>query len=123
MGFVNQAGSDARKIKLHGLVFTLGVLVSFWALSAVLLLLRAGGEQLGWGFQLKPHFQWVFNYASICLRYEHAGVFEWGNKMIGVGSGLQNKEGLGSSFFSGVLATIVATLVPDLSWGRLWVML
>src|SRR5258708_28610907 len=66
LGFMNQSGSDRRKITLHVLVFALGVLLSFWALAAVLLVLRAGGSQLGWGFQLQsPGF--VFGMAAFLL--------------------------------------------------------
>ncbi|HRP05895.1 MAG TPA: protein-disulfide reductase DsbD family protein, partial [Opitutaceae bacterium] len=53
LGFVNQSGSHKAKVVQHGLAFSLGVLISFWALAGLLLALRAGGEQLGWGFQLQ----------------------------------------------------------------------
>jgi len=110
MGFVEQAGQDRKKIILHGLVFTSGVLLSFWLLSALLLILRAGGQQLGWGFQLQEPW---FNYGLILLMLAFAlslnGVFEFGMSAIGVGSGLQHKSGVMGSFFSGILATVVAT--------------
>src|SRR5690606_19757638 len=110
LGFVNQAGADRRKVAMHGLVFTLGVLASFWTLAALLAVLRAGGEQLGWGFQLQsPAF--VFALAAMLLVFGLAmsGVFEFGLSATGVGAGLQMKQGLGGSFFTGVLATVVAT--------------
>ncbi|MES1168618.1 MAG: hypothetical protein ABUL61_05565, partial [Oleiharenicola lentus] len=53
LGFVNQSGNDRKKIVAHGLTFSLGVLLSFWSLAGLLLALRAGGAQLGWGFQLQ----------------------------------------------------------------------
>lgn len=53
MGFVNQAGESRSKIVMHGLVFTAGVILSFWALTTFLLVLRSSGNQLGWGFQLQ----------------------------------------------------------------------
>jgi len=53
MGFVQQANEEKSKPWQHGLVFTGGVLISFWVLAGALLLLRAGGEELGWGFQLQ----------------------------------------------------------------------
>ena len=110
MGFVNQAGEDRRKVALHGWVFSLGVLSSFWTLGAVLAVLRAGGDQLGWGFQLQsPVF--VFILAAIMLVFALAmsGVFEFGLSATGVGANLQSKDGLTGSFFTGVLATVVAT--------------
>jgi len=110
LGFVNQAGSEQRKVVAHGLVFTLGVLLSFWALAGVLAVLRAGGEQLGWGFQLQsPEF--VFGLAVLLLVFAMnlSGVFEFGLGATGLGAGLQTKSGLSGSFFTGVLATVVAT--------------
>jgi len=110
LGFVNQAGSEQRKVVAHGLVFTLGVLLSFWTLAGGLAVLRAGGEQLGWGFQLQsPGF--VFGLAVLLLVFAMnlSGVFEFGLGATGLGAGLQTKSGLSGSFFTGVLATVVAT--------------
>ena len=110
LGFVNQAGHDKKKVIMHGLVFALGVLLSFWSLAAVLAVLRAGGDQLGWGFQLQsPLF--VFALAAVMLVFalNMSGVFEFGLAATGVGSDLQTKSGLAGSFFTGVLATVVAT--------------
>ncbi len=54
MGFVQQAGADRRKIALHGMTFTVGVLASFGVLSGILFAARsAGGEAIGWGYQLQ----------------------------------------------------------------------
>jgi len=95
---------------VHGLVFALGVLLSFWSLAAVLAVLRAGGDQLGWGFQLQsPLF--VFGLAAVMLIFamNMSGVFEFGLSATGVGSDLQMKSGFAGSFFTGVLATVVAT--------------
>ena len=110
LGFVNQAGQDKKKVILHGLVFALGVLLSFWTLATVLAVLRAGGDQLGWGFQLQsPLF--VFGLAAVMLIFamNMSGVFEFGLSATGVGSDLQMKSGFAGSFFTGVLATVVAT--------------
>lgn len=110
MGFVNQSGSDKAKVVQHGLVFTAGVLVSFWALAGLLLFLRAGGSKLGWGFQLQsPAF--VFGMAVFLLIFalNLSGLFEVGLSATGAGAELQSKEGLSGSFFTGALATLVAT--------------
>ncbi len=110
LGFVNQAGSDKRKVILHGLVFTLGVLLSFWALAGALAVLRAGGDQLGWGFQLQsPAFVFALAVLLMVFALNLSGLFEFGLGATGVGAGLQMKEGFGGSFFTGVLATVVAT--------------
>ena len=110
LGFVNQSGNDRRKITLHGLVFALGVLLSFWSLAGALLALRAGGSQLGWGFQLQsPAF--VFGMAVFMLIFalNMSGLFEVGLAATGAGASLQMKQGYAGSFFTGALATLVAT--------------
>ena len=110
LGFVQQAGADRRKVVIHGLVFASGVLLSFWVLAGVLAVLRAGGSQLGWGFQLQsPAF--VFGLAAVMLVFalNMSGLFEFGLSVMGAGAGLQTKSGFAGSFFTGVLATVVAT--------------
>ncbi len=110
MGFVNQAGADRRKVTLHGVVFTSGVLLSFWTLAGVLAVLRAGGDQLGWGFQLQsPAFVFALAAAMLIFGLNMSGVFEFGLRATSVGGDLQMKEGYSGSFFTGVLATVVAT--------------
>ncbi len=110
MGFVQQAGEDRRKVALHGWVFSLGVLASFWVLAGLLAVLRAGGDQLGWGFQLQsPGFVFVLAAVMLVFAMAMSGVFEFGLSATGVGANLQAKEGLSGSFFTGVLATVVAT--------------
>jgi thiol:disulfide interchange protein DsbD len=106
MGFVQQSGHDRRKVAKHGMVFTSGVLVSFWILCALLL---AGGIR-NWGGQLQNPWV-VLSLLLVMLMFGLSmfGVFEIGSSATGVGGKLANKEGLSGSFFSGVLATVVAT--------------
>jgi thiol:disulfide interchange protein len=78
-GFAAHA-QDRRGLLAGGLAYTAGVVLSFVALAALLLLLRAGGEQLGWGFQLQspacssPRWPALFTLIGLNL----AGVFEFG---------------------------------------------
>lgn len=110
LGFVNQAGHDRGKIVTHGLTFTLGVLLSFWTLAGALAALRAGGDQLGWGFQLQsPGFVYALAVLLLVFGMNMSGVFEFGLAATSVGGGLQMKSGYAGSFFTGVLATVVAT--------------
>ncbi len=110
LGFVNQAGHERGKIVAHGLVFTLGVLLSFWSLAAVLAILRAGGAELGWGFQLQsPAFVYALAVLLLVFALNMSGVFEFGLRATAIGGELQTKSGYGGSFFTGVLATVVAT--------------
>jgi thiol:disulfide interchange protein DsbD len=110
LGFVNQSGQDKKKVVLHGLVFALGVLLSFWSLAAVLAILRAGGQELGWGFQLQePVFVFILAAVMLVFAMNMSGVFEFGLSATAVGAELQMKSGYAGSFFTGVLATAVAT--------------
>jgi thiol:disulfide interchange protein DsbD len=110
MGFVNQAGESRAKVVGHGLVFTAGVLLSFWILASVLLILRSSGNQLGWGFQLQsPGFVLALAMVLFAFGLNMSGLFEVGQSAVGVGSDLTGKSGMVGSFFSGVLATVVAT--------------
>ena len=110
LGFVNQAGSDRRKVVAHGLVYTFGVLLSFWILAGVILALRASGQEIGWGAQLQsPGF--VFGMAVFLLIFSLnlSGLFEIGLSATAVGGKLQMKQGYSGSFFSGILAVLVST--------------
>ncbi len=110
MGFVNQAGSERRAVIVHGLTFTAGILISFWVLAGVLMILRASGEQLGWGFQLQsPGFNFALIIIFLLFALNLSGVFEIGQSVMGVGSNLAHQSGYTGTFFSGVLATVVAT--------------
>jgi len=102
---VQQAGEDRRKVVLHGLMYTVGVLLSFWVLGGLAIALNKG-----WGSQLQsPAFNFFLAAFFLIFALNMAGLFEIGTSAIGVGSGLQSKGGLGGSFFSGLLATVVAT--------------
>jgi thiol:disulfide interchange protein DsbD len=110
LGFVNQAGADRRKVALHGVAFTAGVLVSFWLLAGLLLVLRAGGRQLGWGFQLQsPAFVFCMAVLLLVFALNLSGLFEVGLSATSVGGRLQSKGGRAGSFFTGALAVLVAT--------------
>ena len=110
LGFVQQAGADRKKITAHGLVFASGVLLSFWALAGLLTVLRAGGQQLGWGFQLQePGFVFAMAIVLLAFALNMSGAFEFALRATAIGGDLQQKQGLAGSFFTGVLATVVAT--------------
>lgn len=109
LGFVQQSGEDKGKVLKHGLAFTVGVLVSFWILAGTLIALRAAGDSLGWGFQLQqPEFVVVMLVVMFLFGLSMAGVFEMGTSAISLQGKVKN-EGFGGSFFSGVIATAVAT--------------
>lgn len=88
----------------HALAYTAGVVTTFLALAAGLLIARAAGASLGWGFQLQS--PWVVGAMAalfIAIGLNLLGVFEVGTRLMSVG----NRSG-GGSFSSGVFAVIVA---------------
>ncbi|MBA4216592.1 MAG: thiol:disulfide interchange protein [Methylibium sp.] len=96
--------------RAEGLAYTAGVLLSFAALAGVLIALRAGGQQVGWGFQFhSPVFVLVVAYLLFLVGLNLSGLFEIGGSFTGLGSGLAARNGLTGSFFTGVLAAVVAT--------------
>ena len=107
---VEQAKKDPAAVRIKGLVFAAGVISSMLCLAAVLLALRAGGEEIGWGFQLQsPLFVTLMIYLLLAVGLNLSGVFEVGGGLAGVGDGLTQGEGVSASFFTGVLTTLVAT--------------
>jgi len=94
----------------HGSAYTLGVVLSFVALAALLLALQATGREIGWGFQFQqPAFVLLLSGLLFAVGLNLLGVFEVGQGLAGIGGQLAEKEGLAGSFFTGVLATVVAT--------------
>jgi thiol:disulfide interchange protein len=106
-----QSGSEERhKLRSHGFVYTAGILVSFWLLVGVLLVLRAAGASLGWGFQFQsPVFLMLMAGLLFFMGLSLAGQFEIGLSLTSTGGSLLAKQGYAGSFFTGVLAVIVAT--------------
>lgn len=110
MGFASRAGDSRSRIAFHGLAFTAGILLSFWILVTVLQILRASGHELGWGFQLQnPVFVFFLMALFLVFGLSLSGVFEFGASAISLAKNSSAKSGLGESFASGILATLVAT--------------
>jgi len=111
-----QSSSQSRTHLLrHGLFYALGILISFWGIVAALLVLRTTGSHAGWGFQLQsPVFIALLASLIFLLALSLAGQFEIGLTLTSAGSSLvdrvgEGKQGYAGSFFTGVLATVVAT--------------
>ncbi|WP_411282448.1 protein-disulfide reductase DsbD family protein [Gemmatimonas sp.] len=102
----NDGGAIGRR---HAMVFTAGVLTTFWALAGVLLALRAGGAQLGWGFQLQsPAVVTVMALVVFALALNLSGVFTMGMSLTRLGA-VGAGERYSDSFLTGLLAVVVAT--------------
>jgi len=110
LSLVQSGGEERHKLRTHGFVYAAGILVSFWALVALLLGLRAAGSHLGWGFQFQsPIFLSLMAALLFFLGLSLAGQFEIGLTLTSAGGSLAQKQGYTGSFFTGVLAVIVAT--------------
>ena len=111
LGFVQLAGNDPKKIKMHGIVFTLGVIASMWILAAVILILReTSGDAVAWGSQMKdPYFVGIMIILLTLFSLNLYGVFEVGTSLTSAGGNLHTKKGYEGSFFSGILTTLIAT--------------
>jgi thiol:disulfide interchange protein DsbD len=110
LALLNSGAEERHRLRAHGLVYTVGIVVSFWVLVAVLLGLRAAGARLGWGFQFQsPVFLFLMAGLLFFLGLSLAGQFEIGLSLTSAGGGLAAKQGYTGSFFTGVLAVIVAT--------------
>lgn len=104
--------NDGRQsfILRQGIAYTIGILVSFAIISGLLLALRAGGESVGWGYQMQsPAFVGALIYLLFLVGLSLSGVFHLPVVMGNVGSNLTAANSTKSSFFTGVLATAVAT--------------
>ncbi|MBK8908566.1 MAG: thioredoxin family protein [Rhodospirillales bacterium] len=110
MGLIRHASASARQRRLSGLAYTAGVLSFMGLVAGLLIALRAGGEQLGWGFQLQsPVFVGVMAVVLFVLGLNLSGVFEIGAGIMGRGAGAASRSGTVGSFFTGSLAAMVAT--------------
>lgn len=110
LSFVNQAGHKHSLIRLHGLAFAAGVVLSFWVLAGLMIALQAAGNQVGWAFQMQnPYFTAFLVLLMVAIGLNLLGVFEIGHGLTRLGSVGGSGGGLGSSFWVGVLAVIVAT--------------
>ena len=94
----------------HAVAYTAGVLVTFVALAAGLLAARAAGTAAGWGFQFSsPVFVAAMTWLLFAVGLNLSGVFQIGASLTGAGSGLAERHGTAGSFFTGLLAVLVAT--------------
>ncbi|MGE5097723.1 MAG: protein-disulfide reductase DsbD family protein [Betaproteobacteria bacterium] len=110
MGFVRHAHGEARAMRMQGVMFFVGVLASFLALAGLMLVLRASGAQLGWGFQLQsPIVVMLLAMLFFVLALNLIGVFEWGAFAQSMTSSITARGRYADALLSGVLATVVAT--------------
>jgi len=103
LNLVEKSRSEQSKLFNHGVQFTMGIILSFWFLAAMMIILRLAGNQIGWGFQFQsPLFVVSMAILFFMLALNLFGLFE-------IGTGLTRFKSTDFAFFNGVLATVVAT--------------
>lgn len=109
LGLIEKGGEAPARARRHGLAFGAGVVVFLWVLAGVLMALRAGGERLGWGFQLQsPVIVGLLALLLFGLALNMSGLFEMGlslTRLGGFGGGGRYRD----SFVMGGLTVLVAT--------------
>jgi thiol:disulfide interchange protein len=109
VGFTRHA-DDVRAHRLSGIAYTAGVVASFVALGALMVGLRAAGEQLGWGFQLQsPAVVAALAVLFTVIGLNLAGLFEFGSFLPSSVASLEARHPAANAFLSGVLAVAVAS--------------
>jgi len=103
------SGESRARARSHAIWYSLGVLVSFAAIGALVIGLRAAGQAAGWGFQLQqPWFVAMLAYLMFAIGLSLSGLFTLGGGG-GLGQSLASRSGPVGDFFTGVLACVVAS--------------
>ena len=116
-------GEDQAEARRQGLAFGVGSVLTFLALAGALIVLKAAGSAIGWGFQLQsPPVVAVLALLMLAVALNLSGLFEVGTSLQGAGTGLASKGGAAGAFFTGALAVVVAApctapfMGPALGW-------
>ena len=109
LSFASASGDRPKQLR-HAAVYSFGVIFSFTAIAAVLLILKAGGSAIGWGFQLQsPLIVSILVYVFFVMGLSLSGLVTFGTRMMGAGQSLTSTDDYKGSFFTGVLASVVAS--------------
>jgi DsbC/DsbD-like thiol-disulfide interchange protein/cytochrome c biogenesis protein CcdA len=110
MKAVGLAGTPRGGARAQAVAYTAGVLVAFAGLGAALLVARAAGAAAGWGFQFQsPIFVTAMTWLLFAVGLNLSGVYQIGTGLTHTGQGLAARKGQLGSFFTGLLAVVVAT--------------
>lgn len=104
------SGQDRGTVRAHAVSYTAGVLLAFAAMGGAILVARAGGGAVGWGFQFQsPVFVAIMAFVLFGVGLNLSGLYHVGSRIAGAGQGLASRQGHTGSFFTGLLAVLVAT--------------
>ncbi len=108
MSVVSHGGEQPGRIRAGFLATASGILVSFGLIAVALILLRRGGQLVGWGIQFQePGFIAFMAVVVTLFAANMAGLFEvpLPRALSGAGGG----SGLAGDFTTGLFATLLAT--------------
>lgn len=110
MAIARLSTRERHEARTQATSYTLGVIASFAVIGFTVLALRQLGHAVGWGFQFQsPVFVVVMAWVLFAVGLNLSGVYAIETRMAGAGQSLTMRHGHASSFFSGVLAVLVAT--------------
>lgn len=110
LSLVKMSEREQHQAVFSGIAYTLGVLACFALIAGVLIILQHAGENIGWGFQLQnPVVVLLLSYILFVVGLNLSGMFEFDLGFANIGGKLTRKKGYSGSFFTGALATVVAT--------------
>jgi len=112
LGFVGQGRDEPGRVRVLGLIYALGVLVSFLLLAGLVIGVQAAGHKAGWGMQFgSPEFLVGLTTLVTLIALNLFGLFEvnLSGGVVGAAGGLAARHGPAGAFFNGVLATVLAT--------------
>ena len=110
LSIAGKATKERRDVQRGAWLYTAGILATMLVLASIMVGLKAGGAQIGWGFQLQtPWFVALLVYVFVILGLWLYGWVEFGMALSGVGQNLTEGHSGRAEFFTGVLAVVVAT--------------
>ena len=110
MALARMSGATRRSIRLEAVSYVAGAVLSFAAMGLGLAALRGAGQAAGWGYQFQsPVFVTAVAWLLFATGLNLSGVFELGGRLAGAGQSVAGRGGHVGSFFTGVLAVVVAT--------------
>ena len=110
LSFVSMGGDDNRKIRNHALSFVGGVMSTFLSIATALIIIRSSGSMIGWGYQLQsPVVVGILTLIMLGIGLILLTNINFAAGLTTLGSSVQSRNDYSGSFFTGVLAVVVAS--------------
>ena len=110
LSFVSMGGDDHAKIRNHALAFVGGVMSTFLSIATALIIIRSTGSMIGWGYQLQsPVVVGILTLIMLGIGMILLTNINVATGLTNIGSSVQNRNDFSGSFFTGVLAVVVAS--------------